>query len=122
MLSGLTTMKLPESLRNLVKGYVWSQVTIGASTARIYRLERSHHPTIYLKLDRNNPKRELLAEQQVFTRLSGKLPVPEVVLFSEDDASDYLVMSETTILNKMAFCVTPNSAHGRTIRLVGGGA
>jgi aminoglycoside phosphotransferase len=86
-------MNLPEPLENLIGGYTRRQATIGMSTAATYRLERAGHPALYLKIDRNNPRRELPTEKAVLSWLAGKLPVPEVLFFGEDDCTDYLLMS-----------------------------
>jgi kanamycin kinase/aminoglycoside 3'-phosphotransferase-2 len=87
-------IKLPQSVSDFVTGYTWNEVTIGKSSAKTYRLQRRHHPTIFLKVDQKWPRRELLEEKRVLEWLSGKLPVATVLLFDEDDNNDYLLISE----------------------------
>lgn len=87
-------MKLPQSLRDIVTGYTWNDVTIGESSARTYCLRRSHYPTIYLKMDRKRPRRVLLEEKEALEWLSDKLPVARVLFFDEDGNNDYLLTSE----------------------------
>ena len=88
-----TPIKLPRSFNDFVSGYTWNQVTIGKSSANTYCLQCSHHPSIFLKVDKKWPRRELLEEKQVLEWLSGKLPVATVILFDEDDKNDYLLIS-----------------------------
>jgi aminoglycoside phosphotransferase len=87
-------MELPESFRNLVTGYAWNQVMIGESSSKTYRLRRQHYPMMYLKITPKQPGRELLAEKNVLSWLSGMLPVTKILAFAEDDNNDYLLTSE----------------------------
>lgn len=68
-------------------------MTIGKSTAKTYRLQHRHQPTMFLKIDQKWPKRELLEEKKVLEWLSGKLPVATVLFFDEDDDNEYLLIS-----------------------------
>jgi aminoglycoside phosphotransferase len=86
-------IKLPKSFNNFVAGYTWNEMMIGKSSAKTYCLQGRHHPTIFLKVDQNWPRRELLEEKRVLEWLSGKLPVATVLLFDEDDNNDYLLIS-----------------------------
>ncbi|MBI2849860.1 MAG: aminoglycoside 3'-phosphotransferase [Chloroflexi bacterium] len=85
---------LPQSLKELITGYTWNQVTIGESGAKVFCLKRNHHPTYYLKMAHKLPRRDLLEENSVLRWLRNKLPVPEVIHFAEDDNRDYILLSE----------------------------
>ena len=63
------------------------------SSAKTYRLQRRHHPIMFLKVDQKWPRRELSEDKKVLEWLSGKLPVATVILFDEDDKNDYLLIS-----------------------------
>ena len=86
-------IKLPQSFNDFVAGYTWNAVTTGKSSAKTYCLQRRHHPTMFLKVDKKWPRRELLEEKRVLEWLSGKLSVATVVFFDEDDSNDYLLIS-----------------------------
>ena len=99
--AGENLINLPEQLEKLVGGYTRNQVTIGESTAATWRLEQPGHPTLFLKIERNNPRRELTLsrEVEVMSWLHGKLPVPEVIYYLENGDTDYLLMSAISGLN-----------------------
>lgn len=86
-------IKLPQSLSDFVTRYTWDEVPIGKSSARTYCLQRHHYLTMFLKVDKKWPRRELLEEKKVLEWLSGKLPVATVILFDEYDKNDYLLIS-----------------------------
>ena len=77
---------------------------IGESSAKTYRLQNPGHPTMYLKIDKKWPRRELLREREVLDWLSGKLPVAKVVWFDEDSDNDYLLVSEIPGTNAADIC------------------
>ena len=85
---------VPGSIADSVSGYHWTKITIGASSARTYRLRRTGSPTVYLKIDSAKPKRELDQERRVLGWLEGKLPVPRVLKFDHDEQTDFLLLSE----------------------------
>lgn len=84
---------LPPSLQALLRDCTWHAVTIGASTATVFRLERPARPAMFLKVAPTTPERTLLRERQVLDWLQDKLPVPRVIAFAEDDRADYLLLS-----------------------------
>ncbi|MFC2070607.1 APH(3') family aminoglycoside O-phosphotransferase [Chloroflexota bacterium] len=85
---------MPESISEIVTGYLWSQVAIGQSSAKVFCLQQPSHLTYYLKIAHKLPRRDLMEECRVLNWLSDKLPVPEVICFDEDDDRDYLLVSE----------------------------
>ena len=103
-------MELPHSFNSIINGYTWNRVTIGESSARTYCLQRNDQPTLYLKVDKKQPGRELLAEKRILEWLSGKLPVAEVLVFDEDedDESDYLLISAIPGTNAADLCGSIN--------------
>ena len=87
-------VNLPQSISDFVAGYNWNEMTIGGSSARTFCLKRHNHPSMYLKIEKKQPRRDLLEEKLVLEWLLDKLPVANVLFFNEDDGSDYLITSE----------------------------
>ena len=90
----LRPFPLPASFRALLAGYDRTQVAIGKSRAKTFRLQLSHRPPLYLKIARKWPRRDLLEERNVLRWLVGKLAVPDILLFDEDQTSEYLLLTE----------------------------
>lgn len=86
--------QLPSSLRHLVDGAAWQVIHGGCSGMDIYRLHRQDQPDRYLKVSPRSVYQDLCREHERLTWLQGKLPVPEVIAFVEDDAYQYLLISE----------------------------
>ncbi len=84
---------IPESISGMLTGYHWSEVSIGQSSAKVFRLQRPGGLTYYLKIAHKLPQRDLLDESEALKWLSDKLPVPEVICFDGDDDRDYLLIS-----------------------------
>jgi aminoglycoside phosphotransferase len=91
--------ELPGPLAEMVSGYGFQKEAIGMSSAATYRLERSRHSAMYLKISPKNPVRELPQEKAVLAWLAGKLPVPTILYSGEDAESDYLLMSAVPGVN-----------------------
>lgn len=86
-------VNIPESISEMVTGYLWSEVSIGKSSAKVFCLQQPRRLTYFLKIAHKLPGRDLLDEREVLNWLSDKLPVPEVICFDEDDDRDYLLIS-----------------------------
>ncbi|MEE8418808.1 MAG: aminoglycoside 3'-phosphotransferase, partial [Dehalococcoidales bacterium] len=86
-------VKIPESISEMITGYLWIEVSIGKSSAKVFCLQKPGRPDYFLKIAHKLPRRDLLEEREVLKWLSDKLPVPEVICFDEDDDRDYLLIS-----------------------------
>jgi kanamycin kinase/aminoglycoside 3'-phosphotransferase-2 len=83
--------ELPQAIADLVGGARLSRVDTGDSEAEVLRVEGG----LYLKVVSRNPVLGGLSRERDRTEwLSGRLPVPEVRAFVQDDARDYLLMTE----------------------------
>ena len=85
---------LPPNLAQAVSGYAWQQNTVGFSSAQIFRLETKNKNSLYLKIDSRHFKNSLSLEKRKLNWLKNRLPVPEVLLFAEDEMNEYLLLSE----------------------------
>jgi aminoglycoside phosphotransferase len=85
---------LPAALVALTRGATWRPVTIGMSGVQTYRLEKEGRTARYLKWSPNYLGRPLAPERDRLVWLAGRLPVPEVLHFSEEEDGDYLLLSE----------------------------
>jgi aminoglycoside 3'-phosphotransferase III len=83
--------KLPKALERYLDGYTCSQNQIGRSSAGVYRYQRGTD-SLYLKLDKAGS--ELRREYEVLRWLSGKLPVPDIIHWREQDGLCCLLMTE----------------------------
>ena len=86
-------VKVPESIREKVMDCLWSNIAVGKSSDKVFRLQQSDGVTYFLKIAHKLPLRDLQAEAEVLKWLADKLPVPEVIRFDEDDDRDYLLIS-----------------------------
>jgi aminoglycoside phosphotransferase len=85
---------LPENLAEIVSGRAWRQNIIGFSSVQVFRLEAEHKKPLYLKIDSHASKFSLREEKLRLDWLKNQLPVPEVLLFTEDENNSYLLLSE----------------------------
>lgn len=84
---------LPPDMAGLVSGYLWQPIHVGLSTAQVFRLEAENREPLYLKIAKRAFAHSLLPEKQRLDWLKIRLPVPEVLLFAENESSDYLLLS-----------------------------
>jgi aminoglycoside phosphotransferase len=84
---------LPPHLAEAVSGYVWRQNHIGFSAAQVFRLEAKNRNPLYLKIDSRASKHSLRLEKSKLDWLKNRLPVPEALLFAEDEDTEYLLLS-----------------------------
>ncbi len=89
-----TQKSLPENLAQVVSGYIWRQNHIGFSSAQVFRLEAKNKKSLYLKIDSRASKHSLSQEKLKLNWLKNRLPVAEVLLFAEDEETEYLLLSE----------------------------
>lgn len=88
---------LPANLAAFVTGCNWRQVHVGLSSARVFRLEAKDKKTFYLKIDARASEQHLLKQEKTKLEwLVNRLPVPEVVMFAENENAEYLLLSEVS--------------------------
>jgi len=87
---------LPLNLAEAVSSYAWQQNNTGFSSAQVYRLEAKNKNSLYLKIDSRHSRHSLSLEKRKLEWLKNRLPVPEVLLFAEDETSKYLLLSEVS--------------------------
>ncbi|MGN0520759.1 MAG: APH(3') family aminoglycoside O-phosphotransferase [Candidatus Fimenecus sp.] len=78
---------LPKSIADKIKGKYWTADTVGESDSNVYLLKNA-----VLKIEKTgeNANREAEALQW----LCGKLPVPQVLNFEQENGFNYLLMSK----------------------------
>lgn len=85
---------LPPNLADAVSGYTFRQIHLGLSPSKVFRLEAANKNSLYLKIAPRIPAFSLSDEKLKLEWLENRLPVPEVLLFAEDENTDYLLLSE----------------------------
>lgn len=110
---------LPPELSEMLGGYSCVQITVGCSSAGVYRYDKAGS-SLYLKIARADG--EARRERELLYWLDGKLPVPEVKYWHEQDGLSYLLMTE--VHGRMA-CDCPEDRVavpvGNTVRLLADG-
>jgi len=89
-----TKNSLPPKLARAISGYKWRQNRIGFSSSRVFRLEAENKNSLYLKISLRASKFSLRREKLKLDWLKKRLPVPEALLFAEDEDNEYLLLSE----------------------------
>lgn len=84
------TKQLPTNIKNQILDMNCERETIGCSKAGVYRYS-SPGKTLYLKIEQKQG--ELEAEYRNLSWLQGRLPVPEIIEWFQNDEFDYLLMS-----------------------------
>jgi len=90
---------LPANLAQAVSGYVWRQIHVGCSTAQVFHLGAENEKSLYLKITVRISGNSLVPEKLKLDWLQNQLFVPKVVLFAEDENTDYLLLSEISGVN-----------------------
>ena len=85
---------LPPALRQMVSDYRWRQNHIGMTSAKVFHLTAQNKNSLYLKINPQNSGCSLLQEKLRLDWLENRLPVPEALLFAEDENNEYLLLSE----------------------------
>jgi len=83
---------LPDTLKQLIQSAQWQFVGEGESDATVYRLIDTE--TRYLKISSHSAQYTVKADYERLKWLSGKLPVPEIIHYTEDDIYQFLLLSE----------------------------
>ncbi len=85
--------KIPAALQALLADAVLEEIHEGMSGTSIFRLEYEEKVDQYLKIAERRSEQDLSAEVSRLLWLRGRLPVPEVIYWAEDDARQYLLIS-----------------------------
>ncbi len=83
---------LPRELTSEIEGSSFLRITIGESGAKTFLLKNKQNR--YLKIMPKILNRSLSGEAEILRWLYGKLPVPEVIAFTEDNENEYLLTGE----------------------------
>ncbi len=89
----LESHHLPAALRQQIDGVTAHRILLGESGTSVYRLLGESSGTRYLKIAAGTARRELHLERDRLVWLQGKLPVPQVLYFGENDVTEYLLLS-----------------------------
>lgn len=84
---------IPPALGKPLAGREWQSITIGESIASVYRLIAPGQPDLILKLQTRDSLRNLKGEVERMRWLSGKIEVPEIIDFIQDEKDDWLLMT-----------------------------
>jgi aminoglycoside phosphotransferase len=87
---------MPDDLRTRIKNSTWEQITIGESGAQTFLLTRPDQSRCFLKIAEYQT---LQPEKERIEWLQGRLPVPQVLHFAQDETRDYLLLSEVSGLD-----------------------
>lgn len=94
---------IPADLLALIKTARLAEDLVGRSTTRVYRVAGIRggkgETNAYLKIGLSRGDDPLTREKAVLEWLEGKLPVPKVLYFGQQDGLDYLLISEIPGLN-----------------------
>ena len=84
---------LPEVVARAVEGYSWRENRLGMSGTHVFELTAGEKETLFLKIASHDFSGALRREKQRLDWLKTRLPVPEALMFAEDEARGYLLIS-----------------------------
>lgn len=85
--------KIPSALQTLIGDAAIEQNQEGMSGAGVFHIERQGEPDQYLKIAERHSEQDLYPEVSRLLWLQGRLPVPEIIYWAEDDTRQYLLIS-----------------------------
>ena len=85
--------KIPGALQTLLGDAAIEQNQEGMSGAGVFRIERQAQADQYLKIAERHSEQDLYPEVSRLLWLRGRLPVPEIIYWAEDDTRQYLLIS-----------------------------
>ncbi len=85
--------KIPGALQTLIGDAAIEQNQEGMSGAGVFHVERRGQPDQYLKIAERHSEQDLYPEVSRLIWLQGRLPVPEIIYWGEDDTRQYLLIS-----------------------------
>lgn len=103
--------KIPNSLEKIIKGYIRHQETSGHSEASTFLLKKGNQ-SLYLKTQAANAVESLQIEQEKMEWLQGKLKVPKLLYYGQDEKREFLLMT------KIKGVDASNSIHTANLPLV----
>jgi aminoglycoside phosphotransferase len=85
--------KMPAALQALLGDAAIEENREGMSGAGVFHIERRGQPDQYLKIGERHSEQDLHPELSRLIWLRGRLPVPEVIYWAEDDSRQNLLIS-----------------------------
>ncbi|MHA1945956.1 MAG: APH(3') family aminoglycoside O-phosphotransferase [Candidatus Hodarchaeales archaeon] len=85
---------IPSELRAILSNYKWVKNSIGCTKTSVFYCEQENHPSYYLKIANYEDNINLHIESEKLHWLKDKLPVPEVIHYSNDKKYEFLLISE----------------------------
>ncbi len=85
--------KIPTALQASLADAIFEEIREGRSGTSVFRLESRGQPDRYLKIAERSSEQDLYAEVSRLLWLHGRLPVPDVIYWAEDDRRQYLLIS-----------------------------
>ncbi len=85
--------KMPGALQTLLEDAAIEENREGMSGTGVFHVERRSAPDQYLKIAERHSEQDLSAEVSRLIWLQGRLPVPDVLYWAEDDTRQYLLIS-----------------------------
>lgn len=87
-------VNIPRGLHSLTRSDQWKQITIGQSESATFLLTGECGQKRYLKVQSLQAFEKLRQEKEKLEWLQGKLRVPEILYFEQDEEKEYLLISE----------------------------
>lgn len=111
---------ISRELEGIIGGAVWERDAMGCSSSAVYRLKGiSTGGNAYLKVQRRTCFEDLRHEKEILDWLCNRLPVPQVLRFSECGEMQYLLMTEIPGSNCVA-CMSERDLEEVVTMLAGG--
>lgn len=110
---------LPALVHRPLVGYAAAPNQEGCSSSRVYHLTHPNKAELYLKISPRIDMHPVRDDYERLMWLAGKLPVPEVVAYAEDETQAYLLM--TALAGRPVYHLTGRSEQERGIFLLAEG-
>jgi aminoglycoside 3'-phosphotransferase II len=93
-------VSIPATLQTIIAAADWQEISEGESDARVFRLSRAD-AVRYLKVAPHTAQFQVKADKVRLDWLAGRVPVPQVLHYAEDDNHQFLLMSALEGLHPM---------------------
>ncbi len=90
---------LPSQIKNFIDGAELTEIHQGCSGSQVFQVTHRNQENFYLKTNLVSPHFSILHEIGILEWLHGKLRVPEVVEYVQDDRREYVVLTEIPGIN-----------------------
>jgi aminoglycoside phosphotransferase len=101
---------LPSPIYDISINYTYELNTIGCSGSTVYKiLDFTGNSNAFLKICQKSKYDKLIREKDILTWLNGKLPVPKVLSFCENQQYEFILLSEIVGLPSFAEELRSNS-------------